>query len=229
MIRGVKHLSYKERLRDLSLFTGVPPRLTHAIGQIEENVVSAQASQEVEEASDGGSAGAAALPVLQQGGGGVGLPLQPPDLQVLAAQLLRQRRPVGGRRRPRVEVEAEAAPHAVVERYQGHGVEVGGRGAGLGSRRRRLHGRAAPVTSRSAALSLPASPRPRALPAPAPAPGGDPGSSRRRGTPCHGTVRVGRDLLETVCSPTHPPPRQSRITQGCIQAGRQDLGQAGDV
>lgn len=105
--------------------------------------MAAQAAQEVEEAADGGAAGAAALPVLQQGGGGVGPRLQPPDLQVLAAQLLRQRRPVGGGRRPRVEVEAEAAPHAVVKRHHGHGVEVGRRrdAAGSGARRRRGHGR----------------------------------------------------------------------------------------
>uniref|UniRef100_A0A8D0FRZ7 Uncharacterized protein n=1 Tax=Strix occidentalis caurina TaxID=311401 RepID=A0A8D0FRZ7_STROC len=118
--------------------------LTHAVGQVEEHVVAAQAAQEVEEAADGGAAGAAALPVLQQRGGGVGPRLQPPDLQVLAAQLLRQRRPVGGRRRPRVEVEAEAAPHAVVQRHHGHSVEVGprrdGAGAGAGARRRRGHG-----------------------------------------------------------------------------------------
>lgn len=121
----------------------MPPRLTHAVGQVEEDVVAAQAAQEVEEAADGGAAGAAALPVLQQGGGGVGPRLQPPDLQVLAAQLLRQRRPVGGGRRPRVEVEAEAAPHAVVKRHHGHGVEVGRRrdAAGSGARRRRGHGR----------------------------------------------------------------------------------------
>lgn len=142
--------------------------------------MAAQAAQEVEEAADGGAAGAAALPVLQQGGGGVGPRLQPPDLQVLAAQLLRQRRPVGGGRRPRVEVEAEAAPHAVVKRHHGHGVEVGRRrdAAGSGARRRRGHGRSRNFPPPPVALSLLASPRLAAASRPPPA-----GSARppRRG------------------------------------------------
>uniref|UniRef100_A0A8B9CV26 Uncharacterized protein n=1 Tax=Anser brachyrhynchus TaxID=132585 RepID=A0A8B9CV26_9AVES len=104
----------------------VRPRLTHAGGQVNQDVVALQAVQELEQAAHGGPPGAAALPLVQQRPGGVGQRLQPPDLQVLAAQLLGQRRPVGGRGGAGVEVEAEAAPHAVVERHHGHGGQLRG-------------------------------------------------------------------------------------------------------
>uniref|UniRef100_A0A669QJD1 Uncharacterized protein n=1 Tax=Phasianus colchicus TaxID=9054 RepID=A0A669QJD1_PHACC len=137
------------------------PVLTHAAGQLQQHVVAAQLPQELQQLTHGGSAGTAALPLVQQRGRGIGQRLQPPDLQVVAAQLLRQRRPVGCGRRPRVEVKAEAAPHAVVEGHHGHGVQIRRLGAGSGARAHgyRGHGRAALATSPGAALSLPASPR----------------------------------------------------------------------
>uniref|UniRef100_A0A8V5FZC2 Uncharacterized protein n=1 Tax=Melopsittacus undulatus TaxID=13146 RepID=A0A8V5FZC2_MELUD len=157
----------------------LPPCLTHAAGQVKEYVVAAEPAQEVEEAADGGAAGAAALPVLQQRGGGVGLRLQPPDLQVLAAQRLRQCGPVGGRRRPRVEVEAEAAPSG----GGAAGLEPGSGPTGGVAMAARLSQLPPPG---SAALSLLASPR---LP---------PGSAR----PTHrGVLRTAPSLTGTCGSP----------------------------
>uniref|UniRef100_A0A8V1ABC3 Uncharacterized protein n=1 Tax=Gallus gallus TaxID=9031 RepID=A0A8V1ABC3_CHICK len=137
------------------------PGLTHAAAQLQQDIVAAQLPEELQQLTHGGSAGTAALPLFQQRRRGVGQRLQPPDLQVVVAQLLRQRRPVGGGRRPRVEVKAEAAPHAVVEGHHRHGVQIRRLGAGSGARTHgyRSHGRAALATSPGAALSLPASPR----------------------------------------------------------------------
>uniref|UniRef100_A0A8C3M8R3 Uncharacterized protein n=1 Tax=Geospiza parvula TaxID=87175 RepID=A0A8C3M8R3_GEOPR len=149
-------------------FPGRSPRsqrLTHAAGQVRQDIVAPQAAQHIEELPHGGPAGAASRPFLQQRGRGVGQPLEPPDLQEAAAQRLRQRRPVRGRGGPRVEVEAEAAAHAVVQSYHGHGVRVqrrdgadNGAGADSGVRWGRSHGRAALPTSPSRHFRFPARP-----------------------------------------------------------------------
>uniref|UniRef100_A0A8B9QP90 Uncharacterized protein n=1 Tax=Anas platyrhynchos TaxID=8839 RepID=A0A8B9QP90_ANAPL len=104
----------------------VHPRLTHAGRQVNQDVVALQLPQQLEQAAHGGPAGAAALPLVQQSPGGVWQSLQPPDLQIFAAQLLGQRRPVGGGGGAGVEVESEAAPHAVVKSHHGHGRQLRG-------------------------------------------------------------------------------------------------------
>uniref|UniRef100_A0A8C3TNW5 Uncharacterized protein n=1 Tax=Catharus ustulatus TaxID=91951 RepID=A0A8C3TNW5_CATUS len=129
-----------------------PQLLTHAAAQVCQDIIATQGAQHIQELPHRGPAGTAPRPLVQQRARGVGQPFQPPDLQEAASQRLGQRRPVGGRGRPRVEVEPEAAANAVIEGDHGHGVQVqrwhrAGHRAGL--RRGRGHGRALRGWSRS--------------------------------------------------------------------------------
>uniref|UniRef100_A0A8C3I021 Uncharacterized protein n=1 Tax=Chrysemys picta bellii TaxID=8478 RepID=A0A8C3I021_CHRPI len=99
------------------------PALTDAAAQVGQDVVAAQGPQQRQQAAHGGAAGAAALPVLQQAAGGVGLRLQVLDLQVLVAQLLGQRRPVGASHPhspgDRQDPIAPSHPHSPGDRHTG--------------------------------------------------------------------------------------------------------------
>uniref|UniRef100_A0A8D1Q761 Uncharacterized protein n=1 Tax=Sus scrofa TaxID=9823 RepID=A0A8D1Q761_PIG len=89
----------------VSLFTPrLPPPstpenvLTNAGPQFHQHVVAAQLGKQLEQAAHRGAR--ASLPVVQQAARGVGMRLQPPDLQVLEVHLLRQPSPVRSHLRP---------------------------------------------------------------------------------------------------------------------------------
>uniref|UniRef100_A0A8C8X592 Uncharacterized protein n=1 Tax=Panthera leo TaxID=9689 RepID=A0A8C8X592_PANLE len=176
--------------------------LTDAGPQFHQHVIAAQLGEQLQQTAHRGSR--ASLPVVQELAHGVGMRLQLPDLQVLEAHLLSQRRPVGRHLRPHVQEQRQAA--------QGGRRGDGGRGprAGASGGHGGLPRSLSAVESRSRSALPPSF---TATPAPGPAPRVSVSEKRRPALQSGALALVWRAILWGL--EKHIYQRESRGHQPC--------------